>query len=156
MITVIQDDVIINPEKYIDDILSGSFCDVPDGEKVFKNIQPRDHDEFYYYILAMFPDYKVSYNFVRMSPHNQEEPNFIHRDDMMGDLTCILYLNKQRPASDGTTIYDENENPLCVVYSKMNRMFVFDSKYLHSRNIYENFGEGRYSRLIQVIFLKKK
>ena len=91
-----------------------------------------------------------------MSPYNQEEPNFIHRDDMMGDMTCILYLNKQKPALDGTTIYDENRNPIFVAYSKFNRMIAFESKYLHSRNIYKNFGEGRHSRLIQVIFLKKK
>jgi len=37
------------------------------------------------------------YNFIRQSPFRQEEPNFIHTDEMMGDITCILYLNQFHP-----------------------------------------------------------
>jgi len=42
------------------------------------------------------------------------------------------------------------------VYSKFNRMIAFNSDSLHSRNLFENFGEGESARLIQVAFLKYK
>jgi hypothetical protein len=106
-------------------------------------------------MLSAFPGYAVNWNFVRKSPLNQEEPNFIHTDEMMGDITCILYLNKEKPNEDGTTIYDEDKNPLFVLYSKFNRMIAFSSESPHSRNILENFGDEDSARLIQVIFLKQ-
>jgi len=151
------DNVIADPKSYVKAIHNDLFFNVPDGDKVFENIQPRElDDEFARFVLHFFPEYEVYHNFIRKSPYNQQEPNFIHKDDMMGDITCILYLNENKPVSDGTTIYDENNNPKCVLYSKFNRMISFNATLLHSRNIYENFGEGDYSRLIQVIFLKKK
>jgi len=157
MIVTTFDDVLDNPDEYVDNIFSKGFQDIQDGDKVFKNIQPRDaSDELATAILKHFPDFEINYNFIRMSPLNQEEPNFIHRDDMMGDVTCILYLNKVHPIDDGTTIYDEDENPVCKIYAKYNRMIMFDSNELHSRNIFENFGEGKLSRLVQVVFLKEK
>jgi hypothetical protein len=73
----------------------------------------------------------------------------------MGDITCILYLNETHPKEDGTTIYDDEELPVCKVYAKFNRLVAFESNLLHSRNIFENFGEDDDARLIQVIFLKK-
>lgn len=151
------DNVLIDPKLYVGQIHESVFIDVPDGDKVFKNIQPRPNDdEFARFVLYLFPDYDINHNFVRKSPLNQEEPNFIHKDDMMGDITCILYLNEHRPFDDGTTIYDDDRNPKCVLYSKFNRMISFDADLLHSRNIINNFGEGKYARLIQVIFLKRK
>jgi len=149
------DNVLNNPIKYISDILSIEFGDVTDGANVFKNIQPRSNDEFARYVESLYPKHKVKWNFVRKSPFNQEEPNFIHKDNMMGDVTCILYLSKYHPFDDGTTIYNKENSPLCKIYSKFNRMIAFNSDAPHSRNIFENFGEGEYSRLIQVIFLEK-
>jgi hypothetical protein len=35
-------------------------------------------------------------------------------------------------------------------------MVAFDSDCPHSRNIFENFGEGDEARLVQVIFLEQK
>lgn len=154
---LVDDNTIKDPIAYVDEIWEGKFYDIPDGDKVFKNIQPRsNNDEFSSVILGIFPDYKIKWNFVRMSPLNQEEPNFIHKDDMMGDITCILYLNEQHPDDDGTTFYDNDGNVLSKVYSKFNRMVCFDSDTPHSRSIFENFGEGKTSRLIQVIFLSEQ
>jgi hypothetical protein len=130
---------------------------VADGEYTFKNIQPRDkNDEFAKYVSELFIGYKVDLNFVRKSPLNQEEPNFVHTDEMMGDITCLLYLNEQAPEDDGTTIYDEDKKPLLTMYSKFNRMIAFNSDAPHSRNIFDNFGEAKTARLVQVIFLKVK
>jgi hypothetical protein len=148
------DNVLDNPIEYVEEALNGRFVDIPDGDRVFRGIQIRGNDEFANFVLDLFPDCYIVYNFIRKSPLYQEEPNFIHKDDMMGDLTAILYLNEIHPKEDGTTIYNDDETESCVVYSKFNRMLAFDSELLHSRNIYDNFGEGENARLVQVIFLK--
>ena len=83
MIVFSLDDVIKDPDAYVDDILSRGFTDVPDGDKVFKGIQPRPHDELQSFVMTMFPDYVTTYNFVRQSSLHQVEPNFIHTDEMM-------------------------------------------------------------------------
>jgi hypothetical protein len=151
------DNIIKDPIAYVSDIHLHEFQDVADGENVFKNIQPRDNnDEFAKYICDLFVGHKINLNFIRKSPLNQKEPNFIHTDEMMGDITCILYLNHFEPDGNGTTIYDEDNNKLLTMYSKFNRMIAFDSKSPHSRNIYDNFGEGEHARLVQIIFLKQK
>ncbi len=151
------DDILKDPVAYVDDIHKHGFQDFYDGHNVFKNIQPRDNnDEFAQYVSELFNAYKVEFNFVRKSPLNQNEPNFIHTDEMMGDITCILYLNEQEPDNNGTTIYDEDKNPIFIMYSKFNRMVAFTSNAPHSRNLFDNFGEGETARLVQVIFLKAK
>jgi hypothetical protein len=156
MNVILSDNVIQFPDEYVLDILDNEFVDIYDGTNVFKNIQPRDHnDEFASYVNDFFPEYKVVWNFIRKSPKGQEEPNFVHTDEMMGDLTAILYLSQEAPDEDGTTIYDHDMKPSFVAYSRFNRMLIFDSVLPHSRNIYENFGTDDSSRLIQVAFLKK-
>jgi len=151
------DNIIKDPLSYVSDIHLHGFQDVADGDYVFRNIQPRDsNDEFAKYVTTLFNGYKVDLNFVRKSPLNQEEPNFIHTDEMMGDITCLLYLNEQAPEDDGTTIYDEEKKPLLTMYSKFNRMIAFNSDAPHSRNLFDNFGEAQTARLVQVIFLKAK
>jgi len=157
MSVFIYDKVIEDVDAYVADIQNGSFEDISDGVNTFKNIQIRDNiDEFAKLILFLFSGYNIAFNFVIKSPFNQDEPNFIHSDEMMGDITCILYLNKEHPENDGTTIYDKDKKPMLVAYSKYNRMITFNSNELHSRNIFENFGSDNDARLVQVIFLKKK
>ena len=151
---LVLDNVIDDIDEYVNEILNGSFIDVPDGEYVFKGIQPRGNDSLSIVLNNLFPDYTINYNFIRQSPKGQIEPNFIHTDEMMGDKTAILYLNKKEYTNDGTTLYDNDSNPLLVVNAKYNRLFVFDAVVPHSRNIYENFGEGNDARLVQVVFMK--
>ena len=151
------DNIIKNPLSYVEDIHLHGFQDVADGEYTFRNIQPRDgNDEFALFVTNLFSDYKIDLNFIRKSPLNQEEPNFVHTDEMMGDITCLLYLNEQAPEDDGTTIYDEDKKPLLTMYSKFNRMIAFNSDAPHSRNLFHNFGEAQTARLVQIIFLKAK
>ena len=151
------DNIIKNPLSYVEDIHLHGFQDVADGEYTFRNIQPRDgNDEFALFVTNLFSDYKIDLNFIRKSPLNQEEPNFVHTDEMMGDITCLLYLNEQAPEDDGTTIYDEDKKPLLTMYSKFNRMIAFNSDAPHSRNLFHNFGEAESARLVQIIFLKAK
>ena len=148
------DNVLLNPYKYVDEALKNPFQNVLDGDSIFKNIQPRDHDEAAAFLLSIYPDYDVTYNFIRQSSYKQKEPNYIHSDEMMGDKTAILYLNKIYPKEAGTTLY-ENNKPMCTIYASFNRMIVFDSTLPHSRNMFDNFGEDIHSRLVQVIFVKK-
>jgi hypothetical protein len=152
---MVVDNFLPNPDHHLKNVLGGQFYDVPDGDKVFKGIQPRDGDEVAQLLLNMYPDYEIAHNFIRRSPYGQIEPNFIHTDEMMGDLTAILYLTKNPPKDDGTTLYDESYNKILITNAKFNRLFVFDSTILHSRNIFDNYGQGEYSRIVQVAFLKK-
>jgi len=151
------DNIIKDPLSYVSDIHLHGFQDVADGEYTFKNIQPRDkNDEFAKYVSELFLGYKVDLNFIRKSLLNQEEPNFVHTDEMMGDITCLLYLNEQAPEDDGTTVYDEDKKALITMYSKFNRMIAFNSDAPHSRNLFHNFCEAETARLVQIIFLKVK
>lgn len=151
---VVKHNVLENPKEYVDYILSLWFTDVRDGDKLFKGIQPRsDDDEFAAVCLSLFPNTIINYNFVRQSPYKQEEPNFIHSDEMMGDITCILYLNESPPANDGTIFYNDNNEVSVEVKAEFNKMIAFDSEVKHSRAIFDNYGMGKDSRLIQVIFL---
>lgn len=154
---IVMDEILREPDEYVQDILSNDFVDIYDGVNTFQNIQPRDFDdEFSSMVLDILGNnYEVAWNFIRKSPHGQEEPNFVHTDEMMGDMTAILYLSKTHPEDDGTTIYNMDGTKSCVIHSKFNRMAVFNSNLPHSRNIFENFGQGDSSRLIQVVFLKE-
>ncbi len=153
----IIDNFLDDAELHLQDIFNHEFSDVPTDVGVFKNIQDRQSDIVSDEVLNLLPNYDVAYNFVRKSPLNQEEPTYVHSDDIMGDLTCLLYLSKSHPREDGTTIYDNDEVTKTMEFrSKFNRMIIFDAKLFHSRNILTNFGVNKSARLIQVIFLKKK
>lgn len=153
----IIDNFLDDAELHLQDIFNHEFSDVPTDVGVFKNIQDRQSDIVSDAVLNLLPNYEVAYNFVRKSPLNQEEPTYVHSDDIMGDLTCLLYLSKSHPREDGTTIYDNDEVTKTMEFrSKFNRMIIFDAKLFHSRNILTNFGVNKSARLIQVIFLKKK
>lgn len=169
-VTVI-DDVLEDAESYVNTVILGDFVDFTDGANTFKNILPRGDDEVKFIVENLLPYYKVQYNFIRKSPEGQQEPNFVHHDGMMGDMTAILYLNKEHPANEGTSLYEnESTGSLYAVDNdftgrykkaidirmKFNRMVIFPSNAYHARNVEENFGEGESARLIQVLFLKKK
>tara|TARA_Y100001970_G_C14232833_1_gene859765 strand:+ start:888 stop:1358 length:471 start_codon:yes stop_codon:yes gene_type:complete len=156
MILHIFNNVLKNPDDYVKKILKNGFEDVTIGNDIFKSVKERGNDEIAQFVLKKFISYNIALNFVRQSPLDQTEPNFVHKDDMMGDLTVITYLNKQENLYNGTTLYDNNIKPMCMFVGAYNRMIVFDAHLNHSRNIYENFGKGDLSRLIQVTFLKKK
>ena len=85
----VKDDILSDPDSYVKEIYSNKFVDVPDGDKAFKNIQPREDDEFSKVVMEYFGSkFDIAHNFVRMSPYGQEEPNYIHSDEMMGGLDC--------------------------------------------------------------------
>lgn len=148
--------VLPNPDKYVEDIESNGWKVIDTEVGKFRGIQERKEDELSVLVNAFYPDYDIELNFIRKSPLNQEEPNYIHTDEMHGDKTLILYLNKTYPENYGTTLYDDNDVPILVNKAQYNSIFIFDSNIKHSRNIKENFGFKNDARMVQVMFLKKK
>ncbi len=153
MTTIFLTDVHEDPDKYVEDIKNKGFSDFEAGNQVFKNVQALEKDDIVEAIEDMIGA-KLVLSFARMSPLGQEEPNFIHKDDMHGDFTAILYLNKTYPIGYGTTLYDEDENEVLICKAKYNSVYIFPSNVKHSRNTLQNFGEGDDARLVQVMFFK--
>lgn len=155
MTTMFLTDVYSNPDEYVSSLKKKGFVDFNDGVNVFKNVQKLERDDVAKSIESLI-NAELVLSFARMSPLGQEEPNFIHKDDMHGDYTAILYLNKSYPIGYGTTLYDDDENEIVTCKAKYNSLFIFPSSVKHSRNSLHNFGEGDDARLVQVMFLKLK
>lgn len=149
------ENVIKDVDSYVLDIIDKGFEDIQVGDDLFKNVRQRGLDELVDFLSTKYTDYSPVLNFVRRSPLNQEEPNFIHTDEMMGDLTAILYLNKNHPSVYGTTIYNDDNDDILICKAKYNSLIIFPSHVKHSRNSLHNFGDGDDARLVQVCFLKK-
>jgi len=169
--TLIVDDFLDNPDNYVKETLDKPFVDIPDATRVFKGIQMVEDEEVESKLNRLLVNYNVVNNFIRQSPKNQEEPNYIHSDRNECDLIAILYLNKRHPKRAGTTIYengggsivdfgkedrDKDFKPSIDLKMKYNRLVAFPADLYHSRNIKENFGKNDKSRLAQVVFLKNK
>ncbi len=153
MTTIFLTDVYKDPDKYVEGIKNKGFSDFKAGNEVFKNVQALEKDDVVEAIEDMVGA-KLVLSFARMSPLGQEEPNFIHKDNMHGDFTAILYLNKTYPSGYGTTLYDEDDNEVLICKAKYNSVYIFPSNVKHSRNTLQNFGEGDDARLVQVMFFK--
>ena len=89
----IYEDVIGDVDTYVNSIFDFGFEDVQLEQDLFKSVQIRGEDELFEYLSFAYPNHETVLNFARRSPKDQEEPNWIHTDEMMGDLTAILYLN---------------------------------------------------------------
>ena len=149
----IIDNVISDIDSYRDEILANGFNEYDTPAGLFKGVSQREGDELAEYLKVLYPKHKMSINIVRQSPYGQQEPNFIHNDSDMGDITCILYLTKNVDKLDGTTIYNEDYTVSTIIKAKTNRLVIFPSYVSHSRNILKNYGEGDDARLIQVCWL---
>ena len=170
---VVFENVLNHIDQYVEQVLSKPFDDVSDGDRVFKGIQIVQDTLVKYKLLNTYRNSEVVYNFIRKSSEHQDEPNFIHSDREMCDTIAILYLNKEYPEGAGTIIYENNDTESIIDFGtkeydqdnftesiriamKYNRMIAFPADLYHSRAIKENFGTGKDSRLIQVLFLKHK
>lgn len=171
---VVHDQVIAEPQAYREAALSLTFQSVDVGHAVFRGIALCPSTELAQWFEAAYPQYRATLTFFRKSPRGQEEPNFIHTDVDMGDVTVILYLNPDPPSGDGTTFWRHKATGAVVgglmasevgkdaqawerwdsVDAAFNRCAVFDAPYFHSRAIPENYGAGDDARLIQVLFGK--
>lgn len=168
------DDVLPDPCKYREEVLSLDYQSRQHGVLTFHGIAMDDNNRLPAWISGRFPGLISNLSFYRKSPHGQSEPNFIHADIGMGDWTAIFYLNEKPPAGDGTTFYkhlptstfcavpefnafedwkiDDRWEPWHKVNAKFNRLLLFKAPYFHSRSLYSNYGNGDTSRLVQVVF----
>lgn len=173
----IFDGVLANPEQWRRECLAGEFTTFTFPEATFHgiNVKPPSN-ELLGYLHGCFQNFEPTLTFARRSPEGQVEPHFIHTDIDMGDWSAILYLNPARPMGDGTDFWTHHETGAiesfvpheCSEEGKdiagwvlrrhvegvFNRLLVFPSSYFHSRAIWENWGEGNSSRLVQVVFGK--
>ena len=148
------DNIVKDPEKYVEEIEAYGFQEIASGEKIFSNVQPRDNnDEFAQFILSLFQGYKIKWNVVRKSDPS-EPSNRLNLDGMTGDITAILILSNN-DGQEGITLFDDDKNVLCNVYSKFNRMVAFDSSIIENKDAFEHSTKKEIPRLSQIIFLEE-
>jgi len=172
----VHDGLVPDPQAYRQAALALPFQSITFGPVVFHGIAPCADLTVPQWLAATYPDLDVVLSFFRQSPAGQVEPNDIHTDVDMGDMTLILYLNPDPPAGDGTTFWRrrtdgaiaatevvmgeagrrEDFEPWQTVPAAFNRGVVFDAPYFHSRAIAENYGQGEDARLIQVLFATRR
>lgn len=150
------DNIIKDPELYVKEIESYEFQEIASGDKVFPNVQPRDHnDEFAKFMLDLFPGYKIKWNVVRKSDPSISS-NRLNLDGMTGDITAILILTEPLSGEEGIVLFDDNKDVLCTVYSKFNRMIAFDATAIENKDAFELTIKKESIKLTQVIFLEEK
>jgi hypothetical protein len=108
------DDVLSNPDEYRKQALSGEFHSVSFGESHSTAYKHPPTSEFAISSKKKFPEFNPVLTFLRKSPLGQVEPNFIHNDAEMGDVTAILYLNPEPPKEDGTSFWKQSGNSSCT------------------------------------------
>lgn len=168
------DDVLLSPTIYRAAALGLPFTSVHDGDDTFHGIAETANPVLIDILMGLLPPGAVPVlTFFRQSPAGQLEPNFIHSDAMLGEVTAILYLSPDPPPGDGTDFWrtiatQEDHGPLDKVAmadrsqweswqhveAKFNRLLLFKSDLYHSRAIEANYGEGDDARLIQVAFVR--
>jgi len=139
------DNVIKNPEQYLDEVIKYEFKDEQTGERAFGDIQQRNEkDEFSDFVLSMFSGYEITLNFILNNALGDLPIN-----DESATIICFLYLDKngsEENLTDATLFIDDRDYLVLRTYNKFNRMVAFDRD---SINFLNQVG------LVQVLFLKK-
>lgn len=167
----VYDDVLPDPEAYRAAALARTFGSVDVGHATFHGIAPAADTALLAWLTTTYPRLQPTLSFFRRSPAGQVEPNFIHNDVDMGDVTGILYLTDPPVEDDGTCFWwhadGRIDGPLVTgaagedlaawtcyrtVPAVFNRAVVFDAPLYHSRALHANYGTGEDARLIQVVF----
>lgn len=169
--TEIVDGVLADPQGYREKALKQTFSTVHG----FHGIAEPPDTSFLEWFKKRYPQHEPTLTFLRKSPVGQQEPNFIHTDTDMGDVTAILYLNPEPPAEDGTSFWERADGAIeggilvgeegkdlskwslrGTVPAAFNRALIFSAPLFHSRAIEANYGKGNEARLIQVLFARRK
>lgn len=172
----IIDGAVADPDAYRAAALGVEFRDYDFGHCIFRNIGVDGPAAGLLAVIReRFPDLQPTLTFFRKSPLGQVEPHLIHTDIDMGDWSALLYLNPAPPEGDGTAFWTHRTGAIASsvphersieghntagwvlrerVAGRFNRLLLFPSSYFHSRAIFENWGSGDDSRLVQVVFGK--
>ena len=144
------DNVIANPEKYVEDILEYGFQNIGDKKEMFVNIQPRDeNDEFAKFVSKICWNHSIKSNIVVNSDISRNMPDW---DTSGGAAIAILYLSKEDEGKLVNSIFSEGDL-VCNIYSKYNRAVFFG---FMTKDIFQKFSKTNESRLCQIILLEEK
>ena len=73
------DNVLENPKDYVSDIHLHGFQDVADGQHIFRNIQPRDCNNYFAkFVTKIFPDVYRMYPISSLHPSRPKEEKNTH------------------------------------------------------------------------------
>lgn len=176
----VVDDVLPDPAAYRQAALQSAFGPIETSPGVvFPGLALEPPPTLVHWIQTHYPQLTLTRSFLRHSPAGQLEPNFIHTDRDMGQVTAIYYLTADPPPEDGTTFWRHVPTgaiqstattevefldewmawrdraqwvPWHTVPARPNRLVLFPASYFHSRAIEANYGAGETARLIQVVF----
>lgn len=178
---LVIDDLLPDPDAYRQAVLAASYEDVNVGHAVFHGIGFLPQDVSAPLVAALTAiGIEPTVTMARQSPHGQDEPNFIHTDTDMGEVTAIFYLTPTPAEGDGTTFWrhqsgciaseapdDETRvqealewrqrahwTPWVTIPARFNRLLIFPAPLFHSRALEANYGavaDGT-ARLIQLVF----
>lgn len=177
----VLDAVIDQPDAYRSAALLCDFHDIVAAEGVTFHGMAEIGQSPLSVMLSECYGLRTTWSGFRLSPEGQEEPNYIHTDQDMGEWTGILYLHPEPPPGDGTTFWRNLKSgeiqsvadrtdpqatcgewlawrdlalwePWHTVPSQFNRLLLFPSPYFHSRALHGNWGRGQDARLIQLVF----
>lgn len=141
--------VIADPDKYVEDILEHGFQNIGDKKEMFVNIQPRDeNDEFAKFVSKLFWNHSIKSNIVVNSDISRNMPDW---DTSGGAAIAILYLSKEDDGKLVNSIFNEGDLA-CNIYSKYNRAVLFG---FMTKDIFQKFSKTNESRLCQIILLEE-
>ncbi len=157
-------------ENYREWALGLNYQTIQTGDETWRGIALVSDPTLPELVKSIIPTAVTSLTFFRKSPERQEEPNFIHSDEGMGEWTAILYLNPHPADGDGTSFWrflpsgDIHGSARALnkdaalwecwkqIHAVYGRLLLFDSLYFHSRSLIDNYGSGDDARLVQVAF----
>lgn len=148
---ILIDNVLVNPDSYVEIVNDSGFSDIENGSEVFKNIQVRDNDdEFCKALLDKFPDYSVVFNSIKKSVIKNESEFLVKIDRSSYDVVAILFLNKD-DEHDSVAVFDEKKRSSVFLHSRFNRAIILDADtVVGSATQYSDH------RIYQVVFLNSK
>ena len=171
----VHDNVLTDPLAYRAAAVAQPVQSMTFGATTFHGLALAPDPAFLTWFAATYPAYAPTLTFLRTSPAGQIEPNDIHTDVDMGDVTALLYLNPDPPPKDGTTFWQHRasgatEGDAWVrdghdrdawdvvqhVPARFNRCVVFTAPLFHSRALVANYGHDADARVVQVLFAKEK
>ncbi len=162
----IEADVLPDPWAYRHAALAATYQDVVTPGGVFQGLAEPPQPDFAEWLQGH--GLTVTRTCLRRSPRGQVEPHYLHTDTDMGEWMAILYLTPAPPRGDGTVFWMQDGRisgpageyaehpvragylPYLVVRAVWNGAVLFPANRLHSRALYDNYGEGADARLIQI------
>ena len=101
------DNVIKNPEQYLEEVIKYEFVDEQTGEKAFGDIQQRNEkDEFSDFVLSMFLGYEITLNFILNNALGAHGTFLVYAGIC---FLGFLFILKKLPETKGKTLEEVEE-----------------------------------------------